>query len=632
MLTSHALCRRVTAAALLLTSLALAGCGSSPPAQFTVSGTVSGLASGASVVLNDNGSDSSSVTANGTFTFSSPIAADGSYDVTVTTQPTGETCTVANGTGAGVTANIDNVAIVCSAETFSLAGSVSGLASGAQVVLENGGADALTVSANGPFTFKTPVAYDGSYTVTVTTQPSGAICTVANASGAGVTGNVTNVAVTCAAETFTVGGTVSGLAAGDQVTLDDNGGDPLTVTASGPFTFHTPIAYQGSYSVTVGTEPVGQVCTVTNGSGAQVTTNVSNVSVTCSTATFTIGGTLSGLAGGAQVTLDDNGADALTLTANGTFQFATPVAYGTNYAVTVATQPGGQVCFVSSGSGTGVVANVTAVAVSCMNSTVSFTAPGSDTWTVPAGVTAVQIVAIGGGGGGGGMWGTHDGAPGGAGATVTSALSVSAGQVLDLIVGGGGDAGASGPASGGGWTCGAGGGGGGSTGVDAGATDQIIAGGGGGGGSCNNQTGGGSGGTSTGAGSASASNGATTGGGGGSAGTGGAGGSDGMGDNGGSGAAGNGGGGGTGGSNGTTYPGGAGGSSAGTGDGGSDTLNSSGGGGGGGYGGGGSGLMGTGGGAGGSTGPSGTTYAAGSNGGGSAAAGGSGSVVITIQP
>jgi hypothetical protein len=631
-----ALRRRLTAAALLLSSLTLAGCGgSSAPAQpaqlaqFTVSGTVSGLASGASVVLTDNASSSLPVTGNGAFTFSSPVSANASYDVTVATQPTGEVCTVANGTGAGVTANVTNVAVVCSAETLDLSGSVSGLASGAQVVLENGGADALTVSTNGPFTFKTPIAYGGSYAVTVATQPSGATCTVSNATGAGVTANVTNVAVTCAAETFTVGGTLSGLAAGTQVTLDDNGGDPLTVTANGAFTFHTPVAYQGSYAVTVGTQPVGQVCTVTGGSGAQVTTNISNVSVTCSTATFTIGGTLTGLAAGAQVTLDDNGADASTLTADGTFQFATPVAYGTSYAVTVATQPGGQVCFVSSGSGSAVAADVTAVAVTCMNNAVSFTTPGSATWTVPAGTTSVQIVATGGGGGGSGMWGTHAGAPGGAGASVTSTLAVHGGEVLDLVIGGGGGAGASGPGSSTTYTCGGSGGGGGSTMVDVGASDQIIAGGGGGGGSCSGETAGASGGTGA-NGAGGSSSGAYPG----VGGSGGTGGVDppGM-SSGGSGGSGNGGAGGSGSaSSGGAYPGGSGGWSTGTGVGGTDGLSMLGGGGGGGYGGGASGGVASGGGAGGSVGPAGTTYAAGSNGGGSATAGGGGSVVITIQP
>ena len=59
----------------------------------------------------------------------------------------------------------------------------------------------------------------------------------------------------------------------------------------------------------------------------------------------------------------------------------------------------------------------------------SFTTVGAATFTVPAGVTSISVVAVGGGGGG-----TYNGL-GGAGARVTSTVSVTPGQVLDLFVG-----------------------------------------------------------------------------------------------------------------------------------------------------------------------------------------------------
>ena len=51
--------------------------------------------------------------------------------------------------------------------------------------------------------------------------------------------------------------------------------------------------------------------------------------------------------------------------ANGTFTFATALATGAPYSVTVQTNPAGQTCTVSDGSGTVGSANVTSVAVSC---------------------------------------------------------------------------------------------------------------------------------------------------------------------------------------------------------------------------------------------------------------------------
>ena len=81
--------------------------------------------------------------------------------------------------------------------------------------------------------------------------------------------------------TYSIGGTVSGLSG--TVGLENNGGDPLSVSANGTFTFDSPLAQGASYSVTVTTEPTGQVCSVANGSGVVGSGNVTNVSVTCGT-------------------------------------------------------------------------------------------------------------------------------------------------------------------------------------------------------------------------------------------------------------------------------------------------------------------------------------------------------------
>ncbi|RZT39215.1 NHL repeat-containing protein [Cupriavidus agavae] len=80
--------------------------------------------------------------------------------------------------------------------------------------------------------------------------------------------------------------------------------------------------------------------------------------------TYTVGGTLSGLAAAASVVLQNNGVDALTLSANGAFKFSTAVT--DLYAVTVGTQPTGQTCTVTHGSGTA-AADVTDVSVDCVN-------------------------------------------------------------------------------------------------------------------------------------------------------------------------------------------------------------------------------------------------------------------------
>jgi sugar lactone lactonase YvrE len=335
--------------------------------SYSVSAAVSGLGTGKTVILNDNGGDPLTVSANGTFQFMVPIAYNSSYAVTVATQPTGETCTVSNSTGAGITGNV-SVGVICSTTTFTLKAVVTGLGSGKQVTLDNNGGNPLTFTSN-TSQFFTPIASNGSYAVTVGTQPVGQTCTVNNGSGTGVTANVT-VMVNCSTTTYTLSATVSGLSSGKQVTLDNNGGNPLTYT-SNAMQFFTPIAYNGSYNVTVGTQPVGETCTVNNGAGSGVTANVA-VTVMCSTTTYTLSATVSGLSSGKQVTLDNNGGNPLTYTSNA-MQFFTPIAYNGSYNVTVGTQPVGETCTVNNGSGTNTMANV-AITVTCATTQVSISA------------------------------------------------------------------------------------------------------------------------------------------------------------------------------------------------------------------------------------------------------------------
>src|ERR1700727_487672 len=61
---------------------------------------------------------------------------------------------------------------------------------------------------------------------------------------------------------FTIGGTVSGLT-GTGLVLQDNGGDNLTITKSGPFVFPTSVT--SAYAVSVLTQPTSpaQSCVVT---------------------------------------------------------------------------------------------------------------------------------------------------------------------------------------------------------------------------------------------------------------------------------------------------------------------------------------------------------------------------------
>ena len=438
---------------------------------FSLGGSVNGLTTSGLVLA--NGSDTVAVAANATtFKFPSLVAVGSSYAVTVRTQPTGLACSVAKGTSTMPASNVTTVAVTCTDQPFTLGGTISGLTTSGLVLVN--GSDTLTVGANAT-TFKMPTAVDfgSSYALSVDTQPTGLTCSfssgghVAPSSGTMPANDVTTVALVCSPQSYTLGGTVSGLTSG-SLTLA-NGSDTLNVTANGAFRMPAEVAYGTTYAVTVQTQPAGQTCTVSSGTGPMPASAVTNVTVTCAATTYTIGGPVSGLTATGLV-LQNNGADNTSVMANAIqFSMNTAVANASAYDITVFTQPTGQVCQVANGGGTVVSADVTSVQVSCGQNQVAYTTPGSYTWTVPSGVTVINVVAIGGGGGGGGS-GAASSSTGGSGAEVTSVLAVQPGDTVVIYVAGGGSSTMEG------------GGGGGLTYVGDGSSNFIIAGGGGGGG------------------------------------------------------------------------------------------------------------------------------------------------------
>jgi Putative esterase len=111
------------------------------------------------------------------------------------------------------------------------------------------------------------------------------------------------------------------------------------------------------------------------------------------TTTYQVGGTVSGLSG--TVVLQDNGGDDLGVSANGGFTFATGLAAGSAYSVTVRTNPAGQTCSVANGSGTIGSSGVTNIAVTC---TTSAAGSGSDDFNRPDGPLGANWTDISDGG------------------------------------------------------------------------------------------------------------------------------------------------------------------------------------------------------------------------------------------
>lgn len=102
-----------SSSASLSSAMASSVSSSSAPTLFTLGGTVSGLAG--KLILSNNG-EQLAVTANGSFTFPTPLAANAGYLVTVVTQPVGLTCSITNGSG-NATAKVTSVSVSCEIRT-----------------------------------------------------------------------------------------------------------------------------------------------------------------------------------------------------------------------------------------------------------------------------------------------------------------------------------------------------------------------------------------------------------------------------------------------------------------------------------------------------------------------------------
>ncbi|HSG99110.1 MAG TPA: cadherin-like beta sandwich domain-containing protein, partial [candidate division Zixibacteria bacterium] len=230
----------------------------------------------------------------------------------------------------------------------------------------------------------TPTLVDANATVTVngssvtSGQPSADIPLAVGENIVTVVVSGTNPKTTTVTvdRTVTIGGSVSGLAAGNQVVLRNNNSDDLAVSSNANFTFGTELTNGSGYAVTVLSDPTtpSQTCELLNEIGNVDGANVTDIEVTCVTDRFTVGGTVSGLQGG-QLVLQNNRSGDRAITADGVFTFGAQDD-GTGYAVTVASQPGNptQFCSVLDGSGTLMGNNITSVIVNCVS---AFTVGGT---------------------------------------------------------------------------------------------------------------------------------------------------------------------------------------------------------------------------------------------------------------
>lgn len=198
----------------------------------------------------------------------------------------------ANGTPAGVlsgsTYTIDPlgadcaVAVEFATDAYHVGGTLGGLAGSGLVLQINGGETVSPASADTAFQFPTALAWGTHYDVAVSAQPTQPwqTCTIGNGSGDIGDADVSDIAVNCTTNTYTVGGAVDGLV-GSGLVLNLNGTQTLSPTSDGAFVFGSALTSGSAYAVTVEQSPSGQGCTLERAAGTIGGANVGDVAVHC---------------------------------------------------------------------------------------------------------------------------------------------------------------------------------------------------------------------------------------------------------------------------------------------------------------------------------------------------------------
>lgn len=164
---------------------------------YAVKGTISGL-TGSGLTLRMNGGSDLAVTA-GTSTFAfSAIPSMAAFAVTVATQPTGQTCTVGNGSGAITDADFTGVNVTCGAPGFTVGGDAIVGSSGLTLRL-NGGAPMSVAAGASTFMFPNTLPNGATWNILVVDQPRQPIqtCTLIRAKGKISGANAAGLQVHC---------------------------------------------------------------------------------------------------------------------------------------------------------------------------------------------------------------------------------------------------------------------------------------------------------------------------------------------------------------------------------------------------------------------------------------------------
>jgi len=327
--------------------------------MFDITGAINGLGATMSLTVKAQQGTNPVQTASGATQYSLSGLSPGNYSLTLSAVPDGYTCQFSSTQASIATVTLgpsSSQAIQCiKAPGYHVAGTVNGLDPNKTVTLANNAVDVINVtnpSVSYPaFEFSHRVAPTSGYVVTVKTQPPGQTCVIVS-NGSGSANNhkgAKNVDVICSdnPSTYSVGGTVTGLAQSEQLSLTLNGvgqASPIQGTGTGsaavPFTLTPELMTGQSYSVAMapGGSPAGKICIVSNGVGTVKNQDVINVQVHCDAdpASYKVWGSITGLQSGDSVVVNDSGNQRSIQWPQSMYSF-NGLTTGTSYSLSIGT-------------------------------------------------------------------------------------------------------------------------------------------------------------------------------------------------------------------------------------------------------------------------------------------------------
>ncbi|MGK5017095.1 MULTISPECIES: hypothetical protein [unclassified Janthinobacterium] len=168
--------------------------------------------------------------------------------------------------------------------SYDVSGTVSNLNNNG-LILTNGGEDLPVAAGQTSFTFKKRIDYGTAYNIDFKHQPDHMTCGIIG--GTGTAGHYISIsaAVSCSQNTYSVGGTISGLTVDSLVLI--NGNVTTTVAKDAKtFVMAGPVADGSTYNVSVSSQPKGLLCVVQPGTGAGTmgSANITTVQIACTPA------------------------------------------------------------------------------------------------------------------------------------------------------------------------------------------------------------------------------------------------------------------------------------------------------------------------------------------------------------